>query len=160
MTFTIVEAQPGHIPIILNFIQQLAEYERLGNEVLADEALIAEHLFEKKSAYCCLAYADSTPVGFAIYFFTFSTFLGQPGLYLEDLFVPLAHRGKGYGKKLLLHLMHLAVQKKCGRMEWSVLDWNKPAIDFYERMGAKPMHDWTVYRLRAEQLKTLTASPK
>lgn len=155
MQTRIVDAQPEHTGIILGFIRQLAIYEKLENEVVADEASLMKHLFEQKSAQCCLAFEGDIPVGFALYFFTFSTFLAKQGLYLEDLFVDPTYRGKGHGKALLLHLASLALQQNCGRMEWSVLNWNQSAIDFYESIGAKPMRDWTVYRITEERLKML-----
>ncbi len=156
MNFEIIPAEAKHTSLILDFIKQLAVYEKMENEVVADEESIAFHLFEKQSANCVLAYEDEVAVGFALYFFNYSTFLGKQGLYLEDLFVKPDYRGKGYGKKLLLYMTQTALANHCGRMEWSVLNWNKPAIDFYENLGALPMQEWTVYRLTEEKLKLLS----
>lgn len=150
-SFFIREAEPADLGIILEFIRDLAIYEKMETEVVANEASLQEHLFEKKSCYCLLAFENNIPVGFALYFFNFSTFAGKQGLYLEDLFVKPEHRGKGYGKKLLFELMQIAKQKNCARMEWAVLNWNTPAIEFYKSIGAKAMNEWTVYRLRDEQ---------
>jgi GNAT superfamily N-acetyltransferase len=155
MELTIIEAQPAHTPLILSFIKQLAIYEKLENDVVASEESIAYHLFEKKSAFCVLAFEDEIAVGFALYFYNYSTFLGKQGLYLEDLFVKPEFRGKGYGKKILLQVAHTALKHNCGRMEWSVLDWNQPAIDFYESLGAAAMGEWTVFRLTEAQMKAL-----
>ncbi len=155
MEFKIISAQASHTALILSFIRQLAVYEKLENEVVATEESLASHLFEKKSAYCMLAFEDDEPVGFALYFFNYSTFLGKKGLYLEDLFIRPEHRGKGYGKKMLLHIARTALDHQCGRMEWSVLNWNEPAIQFYESLGATAMNEWTVYRLTEDKLKAL-----
>ena len=157
MNLTIVPATEKHTTLILDFIKQLAVYEKMESDVVATEASVRFHLFEKKSAHCVLAYEEDVAVGFALYFFNYSTFLGKQGLYLEDLFVVPVHRGKGYGKKLLLYLAQTALESQCGRMEWSVLNWNKPAIDFYESLGAVPMNEWTVYRLSEEKLKSLSS---
>ena len=138
---------PAEVPLLLEFIHALAVYEKMENEVVATEAQLHTELFERGSAHAVLAYEHETPVGFALYFFNFSTFLSKRGLYLEDLFVLPEYRGKGYGKGLLMHLREIAQREQCGRMEWSVLNWNQPAIDFYESLGAKPMNEWTVYRL-------------
>lgn len=155
MEFKIISAQASHTKLILSFIRQLAVYEKLENEVVATEESLTLHLFEKKSALCILAFEGDEPVGFALYFFNYSTFLGKQGLYLEDLFIRPEHRGKGYGKKMLLHIAHTALDHQCGRMEWSVLNWNEPAIQFYESLGATAMNEWTVYRLTEEKLKAL-----
>ncbi len=155
MEFKIIRADTEHTSVILHFIRQLAEYEKLENEVVATEEHIAFHLFEKKSAECILAYEGETAVGFALFFYNYSTFLGKQGLYLEDLFVSPEYRGKGYGRKLLLYIAAIALENNCGRMEWSVLNWNKPAIRFYESLGAIPMNEWTVYRLNEDRLKAL-----
>lgn len=155
MNFKIIPAEAQHTALILDFIKQLAVYEKMENDVVADEESIAFHLFEKKSAQCVLAFEDDVAVGFALYFFNYSTFLGKQGLYLEDLFVKPDYRGKGYGKKLLLYMTKTALANQCGRMEWSVLHWNKPAIDFYESLGAIPMQEWMVYRLTEEKMKGL-----
>lgn len=125
------------------------------NEVVADEALLEEWIFDKQKAEVIFAVADRKEVGFALFFHNFSTFLGRAGLYLEDLFVKPAYRGKGYGKAILKKLAAIAVERGCGRLEWSCLDWNKPSIDFYRSLGAVPMDEWTVYRVTGETLKTL-----
>lgn len=145
-------AIPADIPQILQFIKLLAEYEKLGNEVTATETLLKEWLFEKKIAEVIFAEVDNEAVGFALFFYNFSTFLGRAGLYLEDLYVKESHRGKGYGKAILQELARLAVARGCGRLEWQCLDWNKPSIDFYLSLNARPMDDWTVYRLTGDAL--------
>jgi GNAT superfamily N-acetyltransferase len=151
-------AQEEDIPLILQFIKELAEYERLSHIVVATEALLREALFgEWKYAEVVLAYFDGQPAGFALYFFNFSTFLGKPGVYLEDLYVKPKYRRNGIGKVLLKHLAKVAIARNCGRMEWSVLDWNSPAIEFYKSLGAVPMDEWTVFRLTGENLKRLAS---
>lgn len=155
MGFKIIQAQREHTPLVVAFIKELAVYEKLENDVVVTEEDIAFHLFEKKSAHCMLAFENDMAVGFALYFYNYSTFLGKRGLYLEDLFVLPGSRGKGYGKMLLLHLVKIAADENCGRMEWSVLNWNQPAIDFYESLGAVPMNEWTVYRLTEDKIKAL-----
>lgn len=153
----IKKACKSDTPLILSFIKQLAEYERMSDDVVATEELLEEVLFgNSPSAEVVLAYYNNEPAGFAIYFFNFSTFVGRPGLYLEDLFVKPQLRGKGIGKALLIHLAKIAVEKKCGRFEWSVLDWNEPAINFYKSLGARPMDEWTVFRIDGEKLKSLS----
>ena len=142
-------------PLILNFIKELADYEHLLDQVVADEATLADQLFRKKNAEVLFALEDGKEVGFALFFHNFSTFLGRSGLYLEDLFVLPEHRGKGYGKAVLQKLATIAVELGCGRLEWWCLDWNKPSIDFYRSLGAEPMSDWTVYRLTEETLEKL-----
>ena len=142
-------------PLILKFIRALAEYEQMLELVVADEALLADQLFRKKNAEVIFALEDGMEVGFALFFHNFSTFLGRAGLYLEDLYVLPEHRGKGYGKALLQKLAAIAVERGCGRMEWWCLDWNRPSIDFYRSLGAKPMDEWTVYRLTGETLETM-----
>lgn len=144
------------MPLLLTFIKALAEYERLENKVVATEAALHETLFgPRPSAEAAIAYAGDDAVGFAVWFSTYSTFLARPGLYLEDVFVLPAWRGRGIGRALLRHLARLAVARGCGRMEWSVLDWNEPAIGFYRRIGAQAMDEWTVYRLTGDALKRL-----
>ena len=140
-------------PLILSFIRGLAEYERMADQVVASEALLEQELFDRHGAQVVFALEDGKEVGFALYFYNFSTFLGRSGLYLEDLFVLPAHRGKGYGKALLRHLAQIACARGCGRMEWWCLDWNRPSIDFYLSLGAEPMRDWTVYRLSGATLE-------
>lgn len=146
-------AQPEDAVLILRFVRALAEYEKLSDEVVATEELLREWIFEKGKAEVLFAVADGEEVGFALFFHNFSTFLGRAGIYLEDLFVLPEQRGHGYGKALLKHLAAIAVERGCGRLEWSCLDWNKPSIAFYKSMGATPMDGWTVYRLTGETLK-------
>jgi GNAT superfamily N-acetyltransferase len=152
----ITAATHDDLPLILAFIKELAEYERLAHDVVATEQVLAETLFGiRPYAEVLIARYDDQPVGYALYFHSFSTFLGRPGLYLEDVYVRPTMRGKGIGKALLVHLARLAVERKCGRFEWSVLNWNKPSIRFYESLGAKPLDEWTVYRLAGESLERL-----
>jgi GNAT superfamily N-acetyltransferase len=147
------------IPVILSLIRELAEYEREPQAVVATEASLREVLFgPRPSAEVLLALEKEEPVGFAVYFFNFSTWLGRPGLYLEDLFVRPPLRGKGYGRALLERLARIARERDCGRMEWAVLDWNEPAIQFYKKLGAEPMNDWTVFRLTREGIAKLADS--
>ena len=147
-------------PLILKFIRALAEYEKMLDLVVADEALLADQLFHKKNAEVIFAMEDGQEVGFALFFHNFSTFLGRSGLYLEDLYVLPEYRGKGYGKALLQRLAAIAVERGCGRMEWWCLDWNQPSIDFYKSLGAEPMSDWTVYRLTGETLNAMAQAAK
>jgi len=152
----IVPALERDTPVILSLIRDLAEYERLGHEVEATEEDIRESLFgDWPGAEVVLAYVGGDLAGFALFFHNYSTFLGRRGLYLEDLFVRPAYRGRGVGRRLLAHLARLAVERKCGRMEWWVLDWNESAIRFYRSIGAVPMDDWTVYRLTGDPLARL-----
>ena len=139
--------------LILEFIQNLAEYENMSDDVIATEEILREWIFEKKKAEVIFALEDDREVGFALFFHNFSTFLGRAGLYLEDLFVRQEYRGRGYGKGLLKQLAAIAVERGCGRLEWSCLDWNKPSIDFYLSLGATPMDEWTVYRIAGDGLK-------
>ncbi len=149
-------ADEGDVPLILSFIKELAEYEKLADGVVATEDTLRESLFgERRTAEVVIADAGGEPVGFAVFFHNFSTFLGRPGIYLEDLYVRPEHRGKGYGRALLQYLARLAVERKCGRLEWWVLDWNADAIRFYKRLGAEPMDDWTVFRVAGEALESL-----
>jgi GNAT superfamily N-acetyltransferase len=141
---------------ILFFIKELAAYENLLDEVVATEELYKEWLFEKKKAEVIFACENGNEVGFALFFHNFSTFLGRAGIYLEDLFVLPEYRGKGYGKAILKQLARIAVERKCGRLEWVCLDWNQPSIDFYLSLGAEPMKDWTVYRLTGQTLTELS----
>lgn len=154
-TLTFRNAERQDTALILDFIQGLAAYEKMSDEVIADEQLLEEWIFDKQKAEVIFAVADGKEVGFALYFHNFSTFLGRAGLYLEDLFVKPEARGKGYGKALLQKLASIAVERGCGRLEWSCLDWNKPSIDFYRSLGAVPMEDWTVYRVTGDTLQTL-----
>ena len=151
-------ARPEDAALILDFIRRLAEYEKLAHEVVATEALLEEWLFEKKKAEVIFALEDGRPVGFALFFHNFSTFLGRAGIYLEDLFVLPEARGRGYGRALLRTLAGIALERGCGRLEWCCLDWNKPSIDFYLSMGAVPMSDWTTYRVAGEGLEKLARS--
>ncbi|MBQ9942691.1 MAG: GNAT family N-acetyltransferase [Christensenellaceae bacterium] len=142
-------------PLILEFIKQLADYEKMLDQVVATPALLEEWLFDKNKAQVLFALEDGKEVGFALYFYNFSTFLGRAGIYLEDLFVLPAHRGKGHGKGLLKELARIARAEGCGRLEWACLDWNKPSIDFYLSLDATPMDEWTVYRLTGDSLKNI-----
>lgn len=148
-------AKNGDEALILQFIKALAEYENMSDEVVATEAEIIEWIFNKEVAEVIFALEDGKEVGFALFFKNYSTFVGKAGLYLEDLFVLPEYRGKGYGKNLIKTLAKIAVERNYGRMEWSCLDWNKPSIDFYLSLGAKPMDEWTVYRLSGETLKNV-----
>ena len=145
-------AEEKDTALILYFIKELAKYEKMLDDVVATEEILREWIFEKGKAEVIFALEDGAEVGFALFFHNFSTFLGRSGLYLEDLFVKPEFRGKGYGKALLKKLAQIAVERGCGRFEWSCLDWNKPSIDVYLSLGAKPMEDWTVYRLDGETL--------
>lgn len=150
-------AEEDDIGLIREFIQELADFERLSHEVVATEALLQRFLFgERPVAEAVIAEYDGTPAGFALFFYTFSTFLAKPGLYLEDLFVRPNLRSKGIGKALLRYVSDLAVERDCGRVEWSVLDWNHAAIRFYEKLGAAPMAEWSVYRLAGSALRDFT----
>jgi GNAT superfamily N-acetyltransferase len=155
-TFSLRGARPSDVPAIVGLIRDLAEYEKQPADCHADGALLAEHLFgSKRFAEVVLAEAGADLVGFALFFHNYSTWLTRPGLYLEDLFVSPAWRGHGIGEALLRHLARLAVARGCGRMEWSVLKWNEPAIGFYERLGAVPMDGWQTYRLAGDSLGRL-----
>lgn len=146
------------IPQILAFVRELADYERLSHMVIATETGLREALFgAHPGAEVVLAFEDGAPAGFAVYFHSFSTFLGVRGLWLEDLFVRPACRGRGYGKALLLHVAGIAAARGCGRFEWSVLDWNDPSIRFYQSLGAQPLDDWTIYRVTGPALQRLAA---
>jgi GNAT superfamily N-acetyltransferase len=156
MTAGIRFATRDDVPVIAELIRGLASFEKLEHEVVMTEDLLAAGLFgERRYAEVLLAEDEERAVGFALFFHNFSTFLGRPGIYLEDLFVVPEHRGKGVGRLLLAKLAHIAVERKCGRLEWAVLDWNRDAIGFYERLGARPNSDWTVYRLTGEALSGL-----
>jgi GNAT superfamily N-acetyltransferase len=158
-TFRLAPATVDDVPLILRLIKGLAAYEKLSDQVVATEAGIRESLFGvHPAAEVVIGYADSEPAGFALFFHTYSTFLGQRGLYLEDLFVLPEWRGRGLGRQLLSHLARLAVERNCGRMEWSVLNWNEPAIRVYTGVGAMPMDEWTVYRLTGSSLRALAGS--
>lgn len=156
-SFFIRKAEPADVPLILSFIRELAEYEQLSHEVVATEALLKETLFgEQRTAEVLIGEYQGTPAVFALFFHNFSTFLGRPGIYLEDLFVKQPFRGKGLGKCMFTYLGHLAGQRGCGRLEWWVLDWNTPAIDFYKSMQAVPMDEWTVFRITGDSLAKLS----
>lgn len=148
-------AEEKDVALILHFIKDLAEYEKMLHEVVATEELLKEWIFEKHRAEVIFALKDDTEVGFALFFHNFSTFLGRSGIYLEDLYVKPEYRGNGYGKSLLKKLAQIAVERGCGRLEWWCLDWNKPSIDFYLSLGAEPMENWTVYRIAGETLRSM-----
>ena len=156
MTIEIRFAESPDVPLIVHLIQSLAKYEKLEHLVVANEEKVRKALFgERPYAETLIAELDGKPVGFALFFHNFSTFLAQPGIYLEDLFVEPEHRGARVGRALLERLAQIAVERECGRLEWAVLDWNKDAIGFYERLGATPNDEWTVYRLTGEALRSL-----
>ena len=156
MSITLRAARASDVPVILQFIQGLADYEKLSHACVATEAELTATLFgEHPFAEVLLAFWNEEPAGFALFFHNYSTFLAKPGIYLEDLFVDPAFRGKGMGKALLIALARLAVERGCGRLEWSVLDWNEPAIQFYKSLGAVPMDEWTGYRVTGDALTTL-----
>lgn len=146
------------VPLILTFIKELADYEKMLDEVVADEKTLEEWIFNKQKAEVIFAVIDHKEIGFALFFHNFSTFLGRSGIYLEDLYVKPEYRGKGYGKALLKKLAAIAVERQCGRLEWWCLDWNQPSIDFYLSLGAKPMSDWTTYRITGDTLLKLAKS--
>jgi GNAT superfamily N-acetyltransferase len=152
------EASEGDVPLILSLIRELAEYEKLSHEVVATEEGLRESLFAgRRYAEVLIAEHDGAPAGFALFFHNFSTFLGKPGIYLEDLYVRPEFRGSGIGKKLLVNLARLAKERGCGRLEWWVLDWNESSIGFYKKLGAVPMDDWTVYRVAGTALEDLAS---
>jgi GNAT superfamily N-acetyltransferase len=154
--FQIRQAAERDVPVILSFIRQLAEYERLSHEAVMTEETLRQSLFgPRPAAEVLLGYAGEQPVAFAVFFHNFSTFLGRSGLYLEDLFVIPEMRGKGFGRAMLVELARIANERKCGRFEWAVLDWNKPAIDFYKNLGAVSMDEWTIFRVTGDALKRL-----
>ena len=158
LDFTIRLATAQDVPLILRFIKGLAEYEKLTHEVTATEELLRETLFgSRQVAEVIIGEYRGEPVGFALFFHNYSTFLGRPGIYLEDLFVKPEMRGRGFGKVLLTYLAKLAHERKCGRVEWSVLDWNDPSIQFYRKLGAAAMDEWTMYRLTGAALTNLAA---
>jgi GNAT superfamily N-acetyltransferase len=156
--FEIRWAERKDIPLIKSLIYEIAEYEKLTHEVKTDERDLEKYIFgDQKIAEVLLGYYNDTPVGFALFFHNFSTFVGKPGIYLEDLFVREEYRGKGFGKALLTLLAKIAVERDCGRLEWSVLDWNKPALDFYNSLGAKVMDEWLINRVTGESLTRMAA---
>jgi GNAT superfamily N-acetyltransferase len=145
-------ATENDVALILNFIKALADYEKMSDAVVADEELLREWIFEKKKAEVIFALDNGVEVGFALFFHNFSTFLGRAGIYLEDLFVLPEYRGRGHGKALIMELARITKERGCGRLEWCCLDWNKPSIDFYLSLGAKPLDEWTIYRLSGKAL--------
>lgn len=154
--FEIKPATEADAPVILSFIKQLARYEKLSHEVVATEATIRQTLFGgRRVAEVAIGYFCEKPVGFVLFFHNYSTFLGRTGLYIEDLFVEEAYRRRGFGRALLVYVARLAQERQCGRLEWSVLDWNEPAIEFYKKLGAVAMSDWTVYRVTGDSLSRL-----
>ena len=155
MPVTFRPAEEKDTALLLTFIRALADYEHMLDNVVATEEILSDWLFERRVAEAFFALEDGVEVGFALYFRNFSTFLGRGGIYLEDLFVLPEHRGKGYGKAILTRLAQIARERGCGRLEWACLDWNKPSIDFYLSLGAKPMDEWTVYRVSGDALTQL-----
>jgi len=154
--FAIKPASKKDVPVILAFVRKLADYERLSHEVVSTEELLQRTLFgQRRTAEVAIGYFKNEPVGFVLFFHNFSTFLGRPGIYIEDLFVEEPFRRRGFGGALLAHVAKLAVARDCGRLEWSVLDWNEPAINFYRKLGAVPMNEWTVFRVTGANLKQL-----
>ena len=154
--FQIKSATESDVPIILSFIKKLAHYEQLFHEVVATEGLLRETLFgERRTAEVAIGSLETEPVGFVLFFHTYSTFLGKPGLYIEDLFVDQDYRRRGYGRALLLYVARLAKDRGCGRLEWAVLDWNRPAIEFYTKLGAVPLSEWIVFRVTGKVLDEL-----
>ena len=161
MQIDIRSAAPADVPLLLTFLRELATYEKLAHEVVATERDMHAALFgERPVVEAVIGSLDGDPVGYALFFPTFSTFLGKPGLYLEDLYVRPAARGFGVGRKVLEHLARITIERGWGRLEWSVLDWNEPSIGFYKRMGAKPMDEWTVFRLAGEKLISLALADR
>lgn len=157
--FEIRPATESDAPVILSFVKQLAKYEKLSHEVVATEASLRETLFgARRAAEVAIGYFSEKPVGFVLFFHNYSTFLGQSGLYIEDLFVDENYRRRGFGRALLLYVARVAQERQCGRLEWSVLDWNEPAIEFYKKLGAAAMSDWTVYRVTGDNLSRLANS--
>lgn len=148
-------ATENDVALIFEFIRGIAEYEKMTDEVVANEDLLREWIFEKKRAEVIFAMEDGVEVGFALFFHNFSTFLGRSGIYLEDLFVKPEYRGRGHGKALICELARITVERGCGRLEWCCLDWNTPSIDFYLSLGARQMNEWTTYRLSGDSLKAL-----
>lgn len=161
MTLTIRPATAGDLPLFAQFIRDLAEYERLAHEVRFDEAVLGDRLFGARPyAEVLIGEIDGEPQGFALFFHNFSTFEGKPGVYLEDLFVRPEARGTGLGKALLSALAQIAIERDCARLEWSVLDWNDPAIQFYKKLGARPMDEWTIFRVDGDALSTLATDAR
>lgn len=156
MNIKIIKAEEKDIPLILSFIKEIAEYEKLSDEVIATEESLRQSLFRNNpNAEVIFAYFDNIPIAYAVYFYNFSTFLGKKGLYLEDIFVKPEFRSNGIGKKLFLYLVELAVKNNCGRFEWAVLNWNESAIQFYKKFGAEPLTEWTTFRLTENQMREI-----
>jgi GNAT superfamily N-acetyltransferase len=156
--FEIRQATIDDVPLILSFIKKLPDYERLAHEVVATEESLRETLFNsRKTAEVAIGYFQNKPIGLVLFFHNYSTFLSRPGLYIEDLFIDESYRRRGFGAALLRYVARLAIERNCGRVEWSVLDWNKPAVDFYTRLGAVPLSDWTVFRVTGQNLVNLAA---
>jgi GNAT superfamily N-acetyltransferase len=158
MTLRIEPATERDLPAIAHLVRQLARYEKLEHAMVASQDDFRQALFgDERNAHALMAFADDAPVGFALYFYNFSTFVGRRGIYLEDIFVEPEHRGRGIGSALLKRLARVAKEQNCGRVEWSVLTWNQPSIDFYHRLGAVTLDDWRIFRLQGEALERLTA---
>ncbi len=155
--FSLRFAEPEDTALVLSLICELAEYEKMSDQVVTDEKMLHSALFEQKAAEALIGEEDGVPVAFALFFHNFSTFVGRRGLYLEDVYIRPPYRGRGYGKTILKKLAALAVERGCGRMEWTCLDWNEPSIGFYLSLGAQPMSEWTVYRLSGDSLAALAA---
>ena len=154
--FDIRAATKADVSIILSFIKKLADYEHLSHEVVASEETLRKTLFgRRRTAEVAIGYFNREPVGFVLYFHNYSTFLGRPGIYIEDLFIDEAFRRRGFGTALLCYVAGVANERRCGRLEWSVLDWNEPAINFYKKLGAVPMSEWTVFRVTGKELEKL-----
>lgn len=155
MNISIVDATPADVPVILSFIRELADYEKMSADVLASAELLHRYLFEEIRCHALVARRDGIPVGYALYFYNFSTFLARPGLYVEDIYVQQAHRNLGIGRQILRALAHIAQENECGRIEWSVLDWNAPSIAFYKSLGAQEMDEWTTMRVTGDDISKL-----
>ena len=155
MKFTVRSATESDVPALLEMIRELASFEKLSHQVSADTEILRDSLFRRRAAEALLGEIDGNPVAFAIFFHNFSTFLGKPGLYLEDLFVKPMYRGRGYGDRMLKEVAKIAFDRDCGRLEWAVLDWNENAIRFYKRLGAQPMSDWGIFRLNQTEIQSL-----
>ncbi len=152
------KAVESDINLIVGFIREIAEYEKMLNEVIATKDEVYESIFKRKEAEVLIIEKDSNPIGYVVYFFNYSTFIGRTGFYLEDIYIKPKYRGNGYGKKVFKYLTKLAYEKGCHRMEWSCLNWNKPSIEFYKSLGAVPMSEWTVYRLTRDKFKDVYES--
>lgn len=161
-SFILREANPDDMPLLMELIRELAAYEKISHEVKTNEEMLKEAIFTNKVAHALMAEYEGAPAGYILYFFSFSSFLGLPGLYLEDIYIRPEYRGRGFGKASLAYLARLAVEKNCWGMEWTVLDWNKPSIGFYEELGAVNRGGWLIYRLKGEELSrlALTAHPE